>query len=164
MHSPNIRFPCGTHWIRPFFCITHQVNPGPWTETVPQRGLPFPEAGKTQSAFLNMLFTCTQEPYLPPQNVECWIGRTVMIDRPSSIDQPGGWVPPPIASNMVIKLISFLTKFSDKIERYTFPGQCTNEYHSSGLVPWLIGQRDPGTHIPDMGLKTKQWQSAKEEN
>ena len=59
LHSPNIKFPCGTHWTSLFFCITHQVNPGPWAKTVPQRGLPFPEAGKTQTAFPNTFFTCT---------------------------------------------------------------------------------------------------------
>ena len=33
-HSSNIRFPCGTYWTFPFFCIIHQVDPGPWPKTV----------------------------------------------------------------------------------------------------------------------------------
>ena len=39
--------------------LHQQVDPGPWTKTAPQRGLLFPEAGRTQTAFLNMLLTCT---------------------------------------------------------------------------------------------------------
>ena len=59
LHFSSIKFPCGTHWLSPFFSITQQEDPGPHAKTVPQRCLPFPEAGRTQTAFPNMFFTCT---------------------------------------------------------------------------------------------------------
>ena len=85
------------------------MHPGPWAKTVPQRGLPFPEAGRTQTAFPNMFFTCITGTLSPFTVCRELAGPSRLIDPQVFTNQVASAkcfsqclnVPPPIAFNMV---------------------------------------------------------------
>jgi len=111
LHSLSIKLPCATHWTSPSFCITYQVDVGPWEKTVPGRGLPFLESGKTHAAFPNMFFICTTGTLCP--STVCreldWAGPSRLTDPRVFTNQVASAkcfsqclnVPPPIAFNIV---------------------------------------------------------------
>ena len=85
------------------------MGPGRWAKTDPRRGLPFPEAGRTQTAFPNMLFTCTTWNLSPFTVCRELAGPSRLIDPQVFTNQVASAkcfsqclnVPPPIAFNMV---------------------------------------------------------------
>lgn len=108
--QPN---PWGAHRISPFFCITHHMHAGPWTEAVPQVCLPLPEAEITQIVLPGMFFMCITG-ILSPSTIHKrfdWANPVLLVDTQELTNQVAfakcvsrcSNIPAPTAVNVVFK-------------------------------------------------------------
>lgn len=112
--QPN---PWGAHRISPFFCITHHMHAGPWTEAVPQVCLPLPEAEITQIVLPGMFFMCITG-ILSPSTIHKrfdWANPVPLVDTQELTNQVAfakcvsrcSNIPAPTAVSVVFKGLLF---------------------------------------------------------